>query len=176
MHFNMLLWCCKLHVDVFKLSIFNSWSSSALRQMYNCWRPKHQLLDLIATNRADYQPRITVKIEKVLSMWREYSELDVLTLILFCWIPAFWTASCLWRRSFSSSWLAQSSLSAPGCVRGGGLKESSRRLLQLEPSPGLTWGLQRVAGWVVGLCALLGQGEEVLFGGAGLRVQDLVDL
>lgn len=64
----------------------------------------------------------------------------------------------------------------PGCLQGAGPEESGRRLLQLEPCPGLTWGLQRVAGWVGGLCALLGQGEEVLVGGAGLTAQDPVAL
>lgn len=68
------------------------------------------------------------------------------------------------------------------CLQGGGPWESGRRPPRPEPCPGLTWGLQRVEGRVVvGLCALSGRGveeeqEEVLFGGAGLRAQDLVAL
>lgn len=109
-----------------------------------------------------------------------WSQAAVLTLILSCWIPAFWTASCLWRKSLSSSCLAPSSLSVAGCLPLGGEPEGScRPPLQpdLERGLGSTWGLPV---WAVGLCALLGRGREVLFRGAkpllGLRVQDLVAL
>lgn len=115
-------------------------------------------------------------------MWRDGSQSDVLALILSCWIPAFWTASCLWRKSFSSSCLAESSLSVSGCPLGGGLEGSCRPPLRLDLEHaqlmwGARWGLLV---WAVGLCALLGQGKGILFGGAkplrALRARDLVAL
>lgn len=56
-----------------------------------------------------------------------------------------------------------------GCLLEGGQEGSSRPPLQpdLGQGPGLAWGLQwGLPVWVVGLCVLSGQGEEVLFGGA----------
>ena len=51
----------------------------------------------------------------------------------------------------------------------------------MKQGPGLTWGLQPGwSVWVLGLCALVGQGLEVLFGGERalllLRARDPVVL